>query len=180
MPRIKFVPDDIDHSDELTESVRQRRGGTLLKIDRLMLHSRPIVAGWGALLGVVNKDISTDARTRELIVCAVGELTGARYEVAAHGPRFLQAGGSDAQLAALGDVRAAFGDTTLFSDFERAILRLTFEMTQNVAVQQSTFEEAYRHLNDEERFIEIITIISSYNMVTRFVVALDLSPDEGL
>jgi alkylhydroperoxidase family enzyme len=65
----------------------------------------------------------------------------------------------------------------LFDDGERAVMRLTLEMTRDVQVRDATFERAREALGGTTRAItEMIGVIATYNMVSRFLVALELHP----
>jgi hypothetical protein len=70
VPRVPYVPEDIAEPREIVDAVRKRRGGTLLSLDRLLLHSPPLAAGWNAYLGAVRTQLSLDAKPRELAICA--------------------------------------------------------------------------------------------------------------
>jgi alkylhydroperoxidase family enzyme len=54
-------------------------------------------------------------------------------------------------------------------------MRLTFEMTRDVQVREATFERAKEALGGSSQGItEIIGVIATYNMVSRFLVAMEL------
>ena len=176
MPRIPFVPDDIAEPKEIVDAVRKRRGGKLLALDRLLLHSPPLTAGWGTYLGAVRTQLTLPAKPRELAICGVASLTGAQYEFVAHAPLLLQAGGTQAQADALRDLTKAATNTSLFDENERAVLQLTLEMTRDVAVAEATFARANQALGGTQQVVELVATIAAYNMVSRFLVALDLQP----
>ena len=176
MPRVPFVPADIAEPREIVEAVRKRRGGTLLDLDRMLLHSPAFTAGWNAHLGAVRTKLNVPGRLRELAICAVAALNGAEYEYVHHSPILLQEGGTQAQVDALRDVARAARDAKLFDARERSVLQLTLEMTRDVKVADTTFE-AVRAIGGDRLAIEIVAIIATYNMVSRFLVALDVQPE---
>jgi alkylhydroperoxidase family enzyme len=179
--RIPYAVECIPGADELIASIKARRGGRLLKIDRLLLHSPSFASGWNALLGNVINNLSLSPKLSQLLMCAVGEINKADYELFSHRGSFLAAGGSQGQLDALADVREAARRTDLFDETERASLQVLLEMTRDVAVSASSFEALRQVLKDDKTLVEIIGTIAAYNMVSRFVVALDLKvDDEGL
>ena len=57
-------------------------------------------------------------------------------------------------------------------------MRLTFEMTRNVAVTDATFESIQSQLGDARQVVELVGVIATYNMVSRFLVALGVDPEE--
>src|SRR5690606_15711496 len=46
MPRIPYQPEDLAEPAEVVDAIRRRRGGKLLELDRMLLHSAPLAAGW--------------------------------------------------------------------------------------------------------------------------------------
>ena len=100
MPRLPYLRDEELGEGELVRSIRQRRGGGLLHLDRLLLHSPPVAAGWNELLGAVRTRLSLPPRLGELAICAVAVLNDAAYEFVHHAPALLRAGGTQAQLDA--------------------------------------------------------------------------------
>ena len=100
MPLIPYLPADIAEPAELVAAIRQRRGGELINLDRLLLYSPPMAAGWNQLLGAVRRQLQLSPYLREVAMCVVAVLNGAEYEFVHHAPELLAAGGSDAQVQA--------------------------------------------------------------------------------
>ena len=173
-PRIPYRPADIAEPADLVAAIRARRGGTLLHLDRMLLHSAALARAWNAFLGAIRGDLGVPARLRELVICAVAAANGAEYELHHHAPLFLRAGGTEAQLAALRRGIDAGGGP--FDETERAVLRLTLEMTQEVSVRDATFA-AVRDLLGEQVTVELVGVVAAYNMVSRFLVALEIAPE---
>jgi alkylhydroperoxidase family enzyme len=107
----------------------------------------------------------------------VALLNGAEYGVHHHGPQLVRAGGTAAQVEALRNFAAAAGNAALFDAAERAVLQLTFEMTRNVEVSDAAFAAVKAALPDEQQVVELVGVIATYNMVTRFLVALGVEPE---
>ncbi len=177
MPRIPYVPTDIAEPREIVDAVRKRRGGTLLPLDRMLLHSPPLAAGWNAYLGAVRTQLSLDARPRELAICAVAAFNGAEFEFAHHAPLLLKAGATQAQVDELRELARAASNDALFDASERAVLQLTLEMTRDVAVDDATFAAANHAVGGPQKAVELVATIAAYNMVSRFLVALDVQPE---
>jgi alkylhydroperoxidase family enzyme len=176
MPRIPYLPEDPEAPADLVAAIRARRGGRLLNLDRMLLHSPPFAAGWNAHLRAVRTELSLDPKLRELAICVVAALNGAEYEFHHHAPEFVNAGGSAAQVEALRDPDAASASAALFDPTERAALALAIEMTREVAVSDATFEAVRRALGDRCT-VELVGTIATYNMVSRFLVALGVEPE---
>lgn len=176
MSRIPYVPTDIAEPAEIVDAIRKRRGGTLLNLDRMLLRSPALAAGWNTYLGAVRNALTLDAKLREIGMCVVAVLNGAEYEFIQHAPVFVKAGGTQAQIDAMRDPQAAMRNTQLFDDAERAAIALTFEMTRNVQVSDATFAQVRACLS-EQQTVELVAVIAAYNMVSRFLVALGVEPE---
>ena len=176
MARIPFVPIDLAEPKVLVDAVRARRGGELSELDRLLLHSPALTEGWNFYLGAVRTRLSVSAKLRELAMCVVAVVNRADYEYNGHLPLFLKHGGTAAQGEAIRDIQAALNNTQMFDAAERATLHLAYEMTRNVQVTDATFAMAAKALPSTQELVELIGVIATYNMVSRFLVALELHP----
>jgi alkylhydroperoxidase family enzyme len=176
MPRIPYVPIDLQEPRAIVDAVRKRRGGTLLNLDRLLLHSPELAQGWNAYLGAVRNRLVLAPKLRELAMCAVAMLNGAEYEFVHHAPELLRAGGTQAQVDALRDPEQAAGDGELFDARERAALAVAIAMTRTVAVDDQVFEALRVELSERE-LVEFIATVATYNMVSRFLIAFGVEPE---
>ncbi len=177
MPRIAYLSQNHAEPEDLVAAIRQRRGGELLNLDRMLLHSPAFARGWNSLLGAVRGELELDAALRELAICVVARLNGADYEFMHHAPAFLAAGGSAGQLALLHDIPAAVENRLAFSTQERAVMALTYDMTRRVRVSEAHFA-AIRALLPPQQVIELVGVVAAYNMVSRFLVALDVGIED--
>ena len=88
-----------------------------------------------------------------------------------------RAGLSHAQLAIIRDTSSALSDDIdshgVLSDVQRRCLVYTDWMTRNIQVPQRVFD-AVREVFNEQEVVEVTTTIACYNMVSRFLVALDV------
>jgi AhpD family alkylhydroperoxidase len=175
MSRVPYVSGErSENESELVARIRARRGGTLLNLDRMLLNSPSFAQGWNTHLGAVRRELLLDPKLRELAICAIAVLNGAHYELEQHTPEFLRAGGTAAQVAAIARFGSEAEDSANFDATERAVLQLTLEMTRNVQVSDSTFERVQSALSDTRHIVELVGVIATYNMVSRFLVALQV------
>jgi alkylhydroperoxidase family enzyme len=124
-------------------------------------------------MGAIRTQLSLDPCLRELAICAVAVATDAAYEWSQHAPEFLAAGGSQAQLDALqGDKPSA--NTQAFDATGRAVIALAQAMTRDVRVDDAVFAAMQALLPDPQQQVELVGVIASYNMVSRFLVALQV------
>lgn len=178
MPRIAYQPTDLAEPAALVEAIRARRGGRLLNLDRMLLHSPPLATGWNGYLRAVRTELALDARLRELAMCAVASLNGAHYEFHHHAPEFLRAGGTTPQVDALRQPEQAMRQAGIFDETALAALRLTVEMTSQIAVSDDTFGAVHRALGDRGT-VELVAVVAAYNMVSRFLEALRIRGDDA-
>ncbi|MCD6671605.1 MAG: carboxymuconolactone decarboxylase family protein [Burkholderiaceae bacterium] len=176
MARIPYMPADLAEPREIVDAVRARRGGTLLNLDRMLLHSPDLAAGWNAYLGAVRTRLSLSPKLRELAMCVVAVLNDAEYEFVHHSPEFLEAGGTQAQLDALRDPDAARRDEANFDETERAALAVAIASTHTVRVPEADLDALARRLG-ERATVEFVATVAAYNMVSRFLVALGIEPE---
>jgi 4-carboxymuconolactone decarboxylase len=154
---------------EVAARIRARRGGALRPLDEVLLHSPALADGWNSLLGAVRERIALDPAVRELVVLRIAVLNDAGYEWDAHEPVARRAGVTDGQLRAVrGD------DRSPFDAVQRAALDYADAMTTTVEVSDATFEALRPHF-DEAGIVELTAVAAVYNMVSRFLVALDVA-----
>ena len=183
MPRIPGVSDAEAGPADLVEAIRARRGGRLLNLDRMLLVSPPLARGWNAHLGAVRTGLTLAARLRELAICAVAVLNGADYELEHHLPLYREAGGGDRAVRALRscqtkrDAGALLEDAEAFEAAEHAVLELTVEMTVRIRVSEATFERVRSSFDSDRQTVELVAVVATYNMVSRFLVALGVEPE---
>ena len=156
---------------EVAERVRARRKGALTPLDLMLLHSEPLADGWNTLMGAVRSRFELPADLRELAICRVAVLNDAPYEWQAHAPLLQQAGFSDEQLAA---VR---GEPASLSPLHRLVLAYTDAMTRDVRVPDDLFAAVLGELG-ERGTVELTATVAGYNMVSRFLVALEVTADD--
>lgn len=180
MAVIPYQPADLDHPRELVAAIRARRRGSLLNLDRMLLHSAPLTAGWNSFLAQVRENLSLAPHLRELVICAVAVLNEAPYEALHHGPEYLKAGGRAEQLDALRRLGRDDWTAQEFDENEQAVLELTLAMTRDIRVDRNTLERVMQVVDGHRQLVELVGVIAAYNMVSRFLVALDIDPEDGL
>jgi alkylhydroperoxidase family enzyme len=172
-----MVPADCGEPAELLAAIRSRRGDGLLNLDRTLLRSTPLARGWNDYLGVIRSGLSVAPLLRELAICGVAVLNGADYEFSQHEPEFIRAGGSAAAARRLRHFEAAADERELFSERERAVMRLTIAMTLDIEVDDAVWQDLQRVMPDAQELVEIVSVVATYNMVSRFLVACRIEPE---
>lgn len=161
---------------ELVAAIEARRGGALYNLDRMLLWSEPLARGWNTYLRALRQEISLSPFMRELAICVVARLTGAEYEYHHHAPELKKAGATETQLAALADPDAA-ATSNQFDELQRTVIRYAIASTRDVQVPDAIFDALKQHLSPTE-LVELAAVTAAYNMVARFLVALQVTPEE--
>jgi alkylhydroperoxidase family enzyme len=175
-----WTPEQKHQPQDLVDSILARRGGELINLDRALLWSEPVARGWNVYLKNIRTGLPTSRKLCELGICTVALLTGAKYEYHHHAPDFLTAGGTQAELDALnrvvqGNPCQEVTDEALH-DIERLVVQYAAQMTRNVKVEDALFAAIQARFTTTE-LVELTTAIATYNMVARFLVALQITPD---
>jgi alkylhydroperoxidase family enzyme len=158
---------DTDGTGEIAQRIRKRRGGALRPLDRMLLHSPQLADGWNGLLGAIRSRLGLPSDIRESVILRIAVLNGAPYEWAAHEPEARRAGLGDAELAELRREDPQFGDR------RRRVIAYTDAMTRDIHVPDELFDALRGDFTDAE-LVELTATVAAYNMVSRFLVALDV------
>jgi len=169
MARLDYVVE----GSEIADRIRRRRGGQLTPLDGMLLHSPPVADGWNSLLGAIRERSTLPEDVRELVILRVAELNGASYEWAAHEPVARRVGLRTGQIAAAREG----GDTTALDERQRAALAYTDAMTRAIEVPQPVFAALHAHF-DQRQIVELTVTAGAYNLVSRFLVALQIGVDD--
>ena len=172
MARIAY-PDPATYEHQpLAERIARERGGKILNLYRMLLHSPPLAEGWLAFLTAVRRSASLPGRYRELAILRVAVLNDASYEFTVHTPFALEAGIAQSLIDAL---RANSLPATL-EDADRAVIDYTDAMTRSIRVPAHVFSYLREHLS-ERHIVELTATVAAYNCVSRFLEALCIDHD---
>jgi alkylhydroperoxidase family enzyme len=171
LPNIPYKTLDGYEPKEVLDAVVARRKGNLMNLDRMLLHSPPLAEGWTAFFSRMRDSFAMPAKLRELAMCAVAVLNGADYEFHHHLPVWMESGARADQVEALKKIDPVIEDRAHFDDAERAVIRLSIEMTRRIKVNPDTLLEVRRILANDQQVVELIAVIAAYNMVSRILIA---------
>lgn len=176
MARISLIEAD-DHPElaGLIARIRAGRGGPLLNVYKLLLHSPPLAETWLDHVGAVRSATQLSGRLREIIVVRIAHLNRIAYVLDQHVPRLASAAGvTPAECAALAD----WEGSGLFSPAERAALALADAMTLATSVPDVVFADVRAHYAERD-IVELAVLIGTYIMHNRVMQALgiDLEPE---
>ena len=149
--------------------------GQVLHLYQMLLHSPPLAEGWLHFLTQVRQKLDLDGALRELVIMRIAHLNGAPYEADQHAPIALREGLTQAQLDALPAWGHAPAGT--YTALHVDALRLCDAMTRDVHVPPPLVQAVRVHLG-ERQLVELVGTIASYNMVSRFLEALQIQSDD--
>ncbi len=176
MARLPYANINEPAASAISKRVAEQRG-KVLHLYGMLLHSPAIAEGWLQFLTAIRQKSSLAGDLRELVIMRIAELNGAKYEADQHTPYALKEGLSKQQLATLSEWQSS----QCFDSKQKNILALTDAMTKSVEVPQSVFD-AVKTTVDDKTMVELTATIAAYNMVSRFLVAMEIAgsdPFEG-
>jgi len=148
--------------------------GSVLHLYQMLMHSPPLAEGWLELMTQVRQKLELDGGLRELVIMRIAHINGAPYEAEQHAPIALKEGVTSGQLEAL----AAWTDAAdVYSPLQCDVLRLCDAMTREVHVAAPLVQAVRAQLGDRQ-LVELVATIASYNMVSRFLEALQIHSDD--
>ncbi|KAI5242198.1 hypothetical protein E4T43_04920 [Aureobasidium subglaciale] len=190
--RIPYAPTEpAADASETTKAVyeritERRKPRPLLPLDLALLHNTAIADGWNSLLGAVRSKTSLNPGLMEMAVCRIAVLNKATFEWISHAPLALKGGLPRASLDLVrtagiyppGGRSKTKEEQETFSDQEWAVLCYADQVTKNVEVDDEVFD-ALRKFLDNTGIMEMTAAVATYNMVSRFLVAMNVSEKNG-
>lgn len=174
MARIPY-PEDLEAPEiaALADRIRKERGGRVLNLYKMLLNSPPVAEGWLNLLTAIRQQANLSGKFRELAILRVALLNRADYEYRAHIPFGLREGMNQAQIEALPN----WSGSDAFDETERAVLAYTDAMTKDIQVADDVFDAVASRFDTRET-TELTATIAAYNLVSRFLEALQVDHED--
>ena len=172
MARISYPDPSRYERDPLAERIKRERGGKLLNLYKMLLHSPPVAEGWLTFFTALRQRTELRGRYRELAIVRVAVLNGAEYELDAHVPFATAEGIEPAAIEALREGRIP----ERFDGADRAVIAYTDSMTRGLRVPDEVFAHVREHFA-ERAVVELTATIAAYNCVSRFLEALRIDPE---
>ncbi len=170
MPRIQLpTPDD---EPEAFTLLRAKRGhAPNAQIFRTLATCPEILEVFIPMADAVRNGCGIDPKLREMAIVMACQTMGTHYEHDPHWNRALKEGVLKEQMQALWD----FEKSALFSDLEKAVLRLARDATRAPAqVSDKVWEDVYHGLGQKQS-VALLFNIGWYNMTGRLTGPLELS-----
>lgn len=173
MARLPYADLHNPNIQALVQQITAERG-SVIHLYQMLLHSPVVAQGWLNHLTGIRLKSQVPGALRELIIMRIALLNRAPYEADQHAPIALKEGVSQAQLEALPNWDQ---HQHLYSEQEQAILAYTDAMTCSIQVPDSTYQAIAQHF-DTQTVVEITATIATYNMVSRFLEALQIHSED--
>jgi 4-carboxymuconolactone decarboxylase len=157
---------------EMFEKI-EKNGYRVLNLHRVLAHTPQVCRGFVRLGNAILFKGDLAPKLREIAILRVGHLTKAHYEWTQHVAIAKGVGVTQSQIDAVG----GWVDSKAFDDPERAVLRYTDEVTQNVRASEATFQALRKFLSEKET-VELTLVIGYYNMVSRILESLQVELEE--
>ncbi|KAJ7209476.1 beta-ketoadipate enol-lactone hydrolase [Mycena pura] len=177
----KFPPPG---ASPVADRIRERRGARgLTPLDGALLHVPPVAEGWNSLLGAIRTKGALPGDVRELMILRVAARNHAAFEWIHHEHVARSHGLNTAQLWAIRDT-SGLPPPAVLSPLQSAALIFADHSTVSVRVPShvtSTLQDHLRlvaaadKLDVDDLLVEAAAVVASYNMVSRFLVALDVA-----
>ncbi|KAK0440400.1 beta-ketoadipate enol-lactone hydrolase [Desarmillaria tabescens] len=172
MPSSRLVPGRYPPvgTSPIADAIRERRGARgLTALDGTLLH------GWNSLLGAIRTKGKLSGDVRELMILRVAAHNHAAYEWIHHEHVGRSAGLTTEQLLVIRDTSRLPTDGGVLSALQRSALAFAQESTNKVKVSPELTDALKKNLeDDDDLFVEAAAVVATYNMVSRFLISLDV------
>jgi len=169
MARLPYADVKDPAASDLVGKIAAQRGGDVPHLYRMLLNSPAVAEGWLTYLTAIRQRAALPGALRELVIMRIAVLNGAPYEADQHKPIALKLGVTQPQLDALDKWQGA----SVFDDTQRAVLAYTDAMTKSIQVPDDIFAGVQK-LFKPDQLVELTATIAAYNMVSRFLEALQI------
>lgn len=172
MARVPLIEENNRDLADLIRKIRGARGGRLINIYRLMLHSPALAEAWFNLNQAARYGTEIDGQCRELVIMRVAMLNRCDYVLKTHVTQYaLKEGLTREQVDRLADWK----NSKLFNAKQRALLAYCDAMTRDIDVDDDVFDKVRKHFT-ERQTVELTMLVGAYNMLTRVLNALQVDP----
>ncbi len=148
--------------------------GTVLNIFRTLVRAPKALTGflaWGGY--ILSRRNSLAERERELLILRTGFNCGSGYEFTQHTRIGLDAGLTEAEIAAV----IAGPDDPSWNDTDRALLRATDDLTRDHHVSDASWA-ALAELSDKQK-MDLVMTVGQYTQVSMMLNSFGVQLDEG-
>ncbi len=136
--------------------------GVVPNVIKAMANAPELMMGFMPFLGAALGPSKVDNATKELAILTTSRLNGCTYCATHHAAAGKRAGLTDEKIAAAPDETS-----DAFDDREKAVVRYSKELAQNVAASQESLDELAKYF-DESQIAELNMVNGVFHVLTRF------------
>jgi len=174
MARIDLVPHDPADPELAAMFAEVRaRGIPVPNLYRVLGHAPAMLRAWLDFAWPLRLHAKTPRAIRELLILRGAQRSQVEYEWVHHVPMALAAGVPQAKIDAL----AAWRESALFDDVERAVLALADEVTDGPGASAGCIAALGQHF-DESAVVELVLTASFYVCVGRVLRSMDVELEQ--
>jgi AhpD family alkylhydroperoxidase len=147
-----------------------------LNVFRMVAHAETALVPWLRYGAALLSDLELDPVLRELAILEVARACDCEYERVQHEAIALAVGCDEQQVRAV-----AAGEDEQLGPRERAVVRFTREVADDVGASAATLEALREHLSDRE-VVELLLVAGHYMGIARLArtTGLDIDAAAGL
>ncbi len=175
MPRYLPVQEDAAYEEikEVYSSV-ERELGIVPNYLRTLAHSPHYLKPVAALYLKVSGECGLSEKLKQLVILKTCKLDRCKATVQWHKDLAGRSGWSDDQIEAMD----SFHDSDLFNHYEKDALALAeYVLDSPDDIPQAAFWTTLDNHFTSDQVVEMITLIGFYNMINRFLLAIEVEPD---
>jgi AhpD family alkylhydroperoxidase len=173
MARIPYADTTNPSVSKLVGDIAAQRGA-VPHLYKMLLNAPAVAEGWLNYLTAIRQRCSLPAALRELVIIRIAIVNGAPYEADQHRPIALKLGITPQQLDAL----AQWETSQAFDETQRKVLAYSDAMTKTIQVPDAIFK-AVQDIFSPKELVELTATVAGYNMVSRFLEALQIHSTDG-
>ncbi len=175
MPRYLPVQQDAAYDEIKDVYSRVERGlGIVPNYLKTLAHSPHYLKSVAELYLTVNDECGLSEKLKQLVILKTCKLDRCEATVRWHKDLAGESGWSDEQIEAMD----SFHDSDLFNHYEKDALALAeYVLDSPDDIPQAAFWTTLDNHFTSDQVVEMITLIGFYNMVNRFLLAIEVEPD---
>lgn len=167
MPRVPYA--DLETLPEGARKYLGARRSPQGNVFKMIANAGKATTGYLGFGAVLRQNLAIDLLLYEYVIVRVASLSRAGYVIRQHEAFLRRQKVSEDIILAL-RVRP---DSPVFTDAERAALRLVDEIVLNVRASEATFAAAAKHFSPEQ-LMHIMLTVGQYMMTSRIVETFDV------
>ena len=175
-PKVSRLPPLPQPLDPIMQEMFEKRrpmGGAIINLQLVTGHAPKFSRAAAAMAFTIRFDAVTPRRLLELVIMRMAEIVRSDYEINQHRPLMKLCGYSDAQIAAV----AAWRQSSLFDDQQRAVLAYVEQMAHGGEVDDATFAALAQRFSPQQ-IVEISYTVSNYYATGLLTKALRIETEQ--